>query len=132
MSTPFDYINSISAHQDNQILSGELSPDDYNSFIVNLGLSLHKDTILLANEMNKNPGIPADCQYHYLHTLVSKRKRYAKWPKKHLDKSNEELFKVLKDHYKFSHAKCVEVAMLLSKEQKMEVVAEFTSPKNKK
>ena len=39
---------------------------DYHAFVVNRALSFHYDCVLQANEMNKNPGLPATLQYQYL------------------------------------------------------------------
>lgn len=131
--SPFEYINSITVERDNGILSGKLPPDDYNPFIVNRGLSLYMDTVLLANEMNIRGHIPLENQYHYLHTLVSKRKRWSKWPKKmNLSKLDASLFSVLETHYKYSSDKCLEISRLLTDDQKKEVIAQYEAPQNKK
>lgn len=132
MSTPFDWINSITQDAKNGILDGTLDPKEYNAFIVNRGLSLFPDTLFFAQEMNLRSEIPVEAQYHFLHTLVSKRKRWSKWPKKDLSKLDRELFNVLEDKYRYSTAKCEEISRLLSEEQKKALIAEYAIPENKK
>lgn len=123
--SPFDYINSISSDSKNQIIEGEMPPEEYNAFIINRGLSLYQDTILLAQEMNIRPDIPKASQYHFLHTLVSKRKRWSKWPKKTVEKGNERLFEVLVKHEKYSLDKALDIIKLLSDEEKKIVVHSY-------
>jgi hypothetical protein len=132
MSTPFDFINSVSESSDNQILTGELDPNEYNAFMVNRGLSLHMDTILLADEMNMRPSIPPSCQYHFLHTLVSKRKRWSKWPKKLSGKNDQEVLNTLQKYHKLSLDKSLEMIKFLSEDQKKEIIKEFEIPVNSK
>ena len=132
MSSPFDFINSISSSPDNQIMTGEMDPAEYNAFMVNRGLSLYMDTVLYADEMNMRPNILPALQYHFLHTLIPKRKRWAKWPKKLGGKNDGELIKVLQKHYKYSLDKCLEMVALLSEDQKKEIIKEYEVPVNKK
>ena len=53
---PFEYLKSINESK-KDIMIDDLAEKEYNSFIVNRGLSYFKDTILYANEMNR---------YHHL------------------------------------------------------------------
>lgn len=82
MASPFDYINAITSAPEDPVAKGELDAKDYGPFIVNRGLSLYPDTVLLANEMNKRPEIPKEVQYKFLYGSVSKKRRFSKWPKK--------------------------------------------------
>lgn len=123
-TSPFDYINSISSSRENQILSGELTAEGYNAFIINRGLSLYPDTVLYAQEMNVRPDVPAECQYHFLHEAVTKKKRWSKWPKRSISKDDEKVIDVLRKNYRLSNEKCDEVIKLLTDEQKNELVAE--------
>lgn len=84
MPSPFDLINSISNTKED-ILEDE---KDYNSFIVNRGLSYFPDTILYANEMNTLHWLPNRLKYDYLMGSIRKKKRYSKWAKK---EKNEDL-----------------------------------------
>ena len=62
MTSPFDYINSIS-HTKNDLIKDSEDPTraekDYNAYLVNKGLSYFIDTILFANEMNSHHHLDA-------------------------------------------------------------------------
>lgn len=87
MPSPFDYIHAISSAVEDPVAKGDLDIKDYSPFIVNRGLSLYVDTILLANEMNKRPEIPKEAQYAFLFRSVSKKRRFSKWPKKEAEEA---------------------------------------------
>ena len=57
----------------------------YPAYIVNRCLSYHYDTLIAANEMN---GIifSKNMQYHFLLNIVRKKKRFAKFLRKQLEK----------------------------------------------
>lgn len=129
--SPFDWINSICQDQKNGILEGDLDPKEYNSFIVNRGLSLYPDTVFFAQEMNLRGDIPAESQYHFLHGLVPKKRRFSKWPKLTLSKLDKEFFDVLQDKYKYSLEKCIEISRLLSDDQKKSLIDLYTLPEKK-
>jgi len=50
---PFDYLNSINYSKQDLMVDDD-TEKAYNAFLVNRGLSYFQDTVLLANEMNKN------------------------------------------------------------------------------
>ena len=118
--SPFDYAKSICEKKQNEVLSGTLTPDDYNPFMVNRVLSLYPDTVLLAQEMNTRPSIPKDYQFHFLHGLVDKRKRWAKWPKK--TKEDMELLSAIIEVMKVSEMKAEEIIPVLTDKQKQEII----------
>lgn len=82
--TAFYYLNLI-----NQADQSDIEVDDkvYNQFLVNRGLSLHIDTIALANEMNKYGCVSNQMHFDFLRNTVNPRKRWAKWPKPKSHKS---------------------------------------------
>jgi hypothetical protein len=47
------------------------------AFVVNKCMSGHIDTIMFANEMNMNHGLPTKLQYDFLLNSVRKRKRFS-------------------------------------------------------
>jgi hypothetical protein len=84
---------------------------DYNPWVVNKALSMHYDTVHLANAMNEAHQMPNIAQYLFLKGLVRKYKReYVPWPKK--SKASDETVELLKAYYGYSTEKAVEVAAM--------------------
>ena len=83
---------------------------EYNPFLANRGLSYFLDTIFLANEMNRIPGLGKKLQYDFLRISVRARKRYSKWIK---DESNDRI-EALKTLYGYSHTKAKQAVELIS------------------
>lgn len=107
MSTnPFDYLNAIN-NTKKDILENE---KDYNSFMVNRGLSYFPDTVLYANEMNIHHHLDSKPQFHFLINIVRKRKRFSKWNK--VTESNDIL--AIKEYYGYSNEKARDVLPLLN------------------
>ena len=78
---------------------------DYPAFVVNRALSFHYDCVLQANEMNKNPGLPAMLQYQYLLNTVRGYKRpFRKWEKRETIDDLE----AIKEYYNYSNEKAKE------------------------
>jgi hypothetical protein len=76
--TPFKYVNLINDGDQSDII---VDSSIYNQFIVNRSLSLHLDTLAVANEVNKYPKMDNQMHFDFLRRLVTPRKRWAKWPK---------------------------------------------------
>lgn len=123
-TSPFDFMNSI-YNGDNEVSSGNFDIKDYNAFIINRGLSMNIDTVLLAQEMNIRPLIPNENQYHFLHILTKKKKRWGKWFKKSSDKNDFPLIEILSKEYKFSSKRIDEILNLLNDDQKLEIIKDF-------
>ena len=104
---PFDYVKSINTknHIDHV--------RDYNPFLTNRSLSYHLDTVLLANEMNRYPELPAICQYDFLFHSVRKGKRFSSWYKKE-DVPNLEM---VMEYYNYSESKARAALELLTQDQ---------------
>lgn len=109
---PFDYLNSINYSKQDLMVDDD-TEKAYNAFLVNRGLSYFQDTVLLANEMNKNHHIDHRLQYDFLRGVIRKRKRFSKWAKKD-QVANVE---VIKEYYGYSDAKAESVADLISSDQ---------------
>jgi hypothetical protein len=109
---PFDYLNSINYSKQDLMVDDD-TEKAYNAFLVNRGLSYFQDTVLLANEMNKNHHIDHRLQYDFLRTAIRKRKRFSKWAKKDQVADVE----VVKEFYGYSDAKAESVMDLLSSDQ---------------
>jgi TATA-binding protein-associated factor Taf7 len=109
---PFDFLNSITYNKQDLIVDDE-TEKGYNAFLVNRGLSYFQDTVLLANEMNRNHHLDGKLQYDFLRGIVRKRKRFSKWAKK----EKVEKIDVIKEYYGYSDAKAESVSDLISPEQ---------------
>ena len=87
----------------------------YIPFIINKALSLHRDCILYANEMNKHHQLDKDIQYAYLlNTIRSQYRPRQKWYK---NEPQTEDFKTVKEFFKVSNEKAVDILKLLTSEQ---------------
>ena len=108
---PFDYLNAINMTK-KDIMVDDIAEKDYNSFMVNRGLSYFADTVLYANEMNKHHQIDGRLQFDFFINIIKKKKRWSKWVKPQ-DVENLEL---IKQHYGYSNEKAKSVLELFSNE----------------
>jgi hypothetical protein len=109
--TPFDFINAINLTKKDLFAEDPQASKDYVPFIVNRGLSYFPDTVLYANEMNRNSSIPTDWQFSFLLNSIPKKKRFSKWAKK--DAETED-FRLVKEYYGYSDSKAHEALSVLS------------------
>jgi len=108
--SPFDFLNSINQTKISLMDEDPGCEREYNPFLANRGLSYFLDTIFLANEMNRIPGLGKKLQYDFLRISVRARKRYSKWIK---DESNDRI-EALKTLYGYSHTKAKQAVELIS------------------
>lgn len=108
---PFDFVNSISENK-KYLIEDKTTEKEYSPFLTNRALSMHVDTIRLANEMNLNSHIDNKLQYDFLINTVRKRKRFG-WIKKNKSATIE----LLMEYFNYSYAKAAEAAKVLTKEQ---------------
>lgn len=111
--TPFDFINAINFTKEN-LLQDPQAEKDYNAWLVNKGLSYFPDTVLYANEMNRNWSIDKDLQFNFLLNTIPKKKRFSKWHKKDADTTNLAL---VKEYFGYSSEKANKVLNILSEEE---------------
>jgi len=111
MTTPFDWVKSISETKNNLLLEEDMKT--YNPYIINKSLSYHIDCLLFANEMNIRNFLDKDIQYSFLLNSIRKSRRYSPWEKKEID----ENLKYLKKYYNTSNEKAFQALKLLSKSQ---------------
>ena len=111
--TPFDFINAINLTKKNLFEDPQASKD-YKPFLVNRGLSYFPDTVLYANEMNRNAGIPEDWQFSFFLNTIPKKKRFSKWHKKDAD---SESLTLVKEYFGYSSEKALEALSILSDDQ---------------
>ena len=112
--SPFDFINAINITKKDLFAEDPMAKKDYAPFIINRGLSYFPDTVLYANEMNRNAGIPEDWQFFFLLNSISKKKRFSKWHKK--DAETESL-RLVKEYFGYSDAKANEALSILTEDQ---------------
>ena len=108
--SPFDFLNAINDSK-KDLFTDPQAEKDYNSFIINKGLSFFPDTVLYGNEMNQNLDIPKKWQFDFLKNSIPKKKRFSKWHKK--DDVTDVLNLIMK-HYKYSKKKAFEVLSILT------------------
>lgn len=111
--SPFDFVNAITYNKQD-LFEDPQAEKDYVPFVVNRALSYFPDTVLYANEMNRNNSIPKQWQFEFLKGTISKRKRFSKWAKK--DQAPDALAAV-SEYYKYSSEKAMEAISILSTEQ---------------
>ena len=109
---PFEYLNAINMTK-KDIMVDDIAEKEYNSFMVNRGLSYFSDTVLYANEMNKNHHVDGRLQFDFFINIIRKKKRFSKWFK-HTD---DESIRVIKEYYGYSNEKAKSVLSLLNKNQ---------------
>lgn len=86
----------------------------YSSFMVNKALSFHRDTCLIANEVNKYPNLDSKLKYDFLLNMVRSQKRsYTKWFKR--TESSDLL--AVKEYYGYSDSKAYDALRILNDEQ---------------
>ena len=78
--SPFDFLNEINYGKKN-IMIDDITEKQYNSFMVNRGLSYFKDTVVIANEMNINHHLDNRLQFDFLINIIRRKRRFSKWNK---------------------------------------------------
>jgi len=108
----FDYLNSINDTK-KDIMVDDVSEKVYVPFIINRGLSYFYDTVLLANEMNRNHHLSKRAQFSFFINSIRKKKRFSKWFK---STESEDLM-IVKEYYGYNNAKAQSALAVLSEEQ---------------
>ena len=114
-----DWLNSINMNKKN--LLNEDPTAKYPAYIVNRCMSGHLDTVLYANEMNKNPNLDSNMQYSFLLNSVRKRKRFSPW----LRKDEIRDLDLVKRYYGYSNEKAKQTLSILTKEQLSFIKSKF-------
>ncbi len=120
MTSPFDYVNSITFNKKDMMTGTEnddLAEKSYVPFVVNRALSYFPDTIMYANEVNRNHHLDNKLQYHYLINSIRPKKRFSKWAKKQEDNDLD----AVAQYYGFNRDKAEQALSLLSPEQLQEL-----------
>ena len=109
---PFEYCNAIN-YTKKDIMIDDIAEKAYSPYMVNRQLSYFPDTVLAANEMNRNHHIDNRLQFDFFINIIRKRKRFSKWFKPEQVSDLE----VVKKYYGYSNEKARQVLTLLSTEQ---------------
>ena len=110
--SPFTFLNEINFGK-KDIIIDDITEKQYNSFMVNRGLSYFKDTAVIANEMNINHHLDNRLQFDFLINMIRKKKRFSKWNKPQIIDDLD----VIKEYYGYSNKQAKAVHNLLSSEQ---------------
>ena len=110
--SPFDYLNAINDTKQD-IMIDDVSEKAYAPFIINRGLSYFYDTVLFANEMNRNHHLSKRAQFSFFINSIRKKKRFSKWFKPTL---SEDLM-IVKEYYGYNNAKAQSALAILSPDQ---------------
>ena len=114
--TPFTFLNEIN-YGKKDIMIDDITEKQYNSFMVNRGLSYFRDTVIFANEMNKNHHLENRLQFDFLINIIRKKKRFSKWNK---PETVDDL-DIIKEYYGYSNEKARSAHKLLSPDQLNEI-----------
>jgi len=120
--TPFSFVNEINygkrdLMRDQNGEHSDLLERVYNPYITNRSLSYFHDTVIHANEMNKNHHLDSRLQNMYLINTIRKRKRFSKWIKP----TELEDIEAVKEYYGYSNEKARQVLALLTNERLTEL-----------
>ena len=109
---PFEYANAIN-YTKKDIMIDDIAEKSYNPFMINRQLSYFPDTVLAANEMNRNHHLDNRLQFDFFINIIRKRKRFSKWfkPEQMSD------LDVVKKYYGYSNEKAHQVLTLLTTDQ---------------
>ena len=109
--SPFDIINMVCAEKDLQWSS--VGEKEYNAFLINRGISMFPDTVLLAAEMAIRHTCPVEWQFEFYKTAITpKKKRFAKWHKPEKD----ELIDLIMETYQVTRRKAIAMASLFDED----------------
>jgi len=114
--TPFTFLNEIN-YGKKDIMIDDITEKQYNSFMVNRGLSYFRDTVIYANEMNKHHHLDSRLQFDFLINIIRKKKRFSKWNK---PETVDDL-DIIKEYYGYSNEKARSAHKLLSPDQLSEI-----------
>lgn len=121
--SPFDFINDINFGKKNLLKDDDkgILEKEYNSFIINRGLSYFSDTVLYANEMNLRHELDKRMQNDYLLHSIRSKKRFSKWVKN----KKEERVDLIKQYFNYSNQKAREVLDIITDEEYNQIKQAF-------
>ena len=109
-----EYLNAINFTKQNLMDSEDKEwVKKYPTFIVNKILSGFSDTVMLANEVNRNHFLDKDMQFQFLLNSVRAKKRFS--PFLRADKLKD--IECVKEYYGYNNEKAKSALDILTKEQ---------------
>jgi hypothetical protein len=108
-----DYLYSINQSKKSICTCDADAAKKYPAFVINRCLSSFTDTVLFANEMNKNPHLPNKMQYDFLLNSVKPRKRFSPWTRK----DSIDYLDIVKEYYGYNDDKALQALRILTKNQ---------------
>lgn len=112
-----DYLYSINQSKKNILKEDPIQENNYSPFLINKCFSFHIDSVLYANEMNKNYHIDKKLQYDFYINSLKPRKRYSPWIKK----QSIENIELVQEYYGYSYNKAIESLNILSNDDLKEI-----------
>ena len=119
---PFEFVNAINYTKKN-IMIDDITEKAYAAYMVNRQLSYFPDTVLAANEMNRNHHLDNRLQFDFFINIIRKRKRFSKWYKPETISDLD----AVKKYYGYSNEKARQVLTLLSPEHINELKRKVTT-----
>ena len=119
---PFEYVNAINYTKKN-IMIDDITEKAYAPYMINRQLSYFPDTVLAANEMNRNHHLDNRLQFDFFINIIRKRKRFSKWYKPETISDLD----AVKKYYGYSNEKARQVLTLLSPEHINELKRKVTT-----
>lgn len=113
MSSPFDFVKSITTTKQSLYEIEEMFEKEYNAFIVNRALANSPQTVLFADIINQYQSLPKKLQYDFYMLGVPKQNKYLGWTKKDSSEINEELVKFVCEELNMSIQKAIEIIKLV-------------------
>ena len=108
-----DWLASINQSKINLMDEDPSSKKEYAPYIINKCLSGTIDSLMYANEMNKNHSLDKKLQYDFFINSLRTRKRFSPWVQKDKIKDIE----VVKSYYGYSNEKAKQALSILTQEQ---------------
>ena len=106
-----DWLYTINQSKKNLMDQDPELESSYPSWIINKCLSSFTDTILYANEMNKNSHLPKRLQYDFFINSLRPKRRFSPWSKK----ESVDYLEDIQEYYGYSYTKALDVIRILPK-----------------
>jgi hypothetical protein len=106
---PFDYAHDLITKEN--LDEGTPERKDYKIFLINRTLSYYSDIVLFINELNRYPDTNTQMHFDFVQNAVPKKRRKKKYWAKGKKLENMQ---IVKEYYKYSNQKCLDVLSVLS------------------
>lgn len=115
MTSPFTFLSAITENGQDLLKEDPQNEKEFGKSLwtIRRGLSLHPDTVMYGNEMNRRYHAPLQWQFYFLLNSIPKKKRYSKWPKA----EKEDKLELVMEYYGYSSEKAKQALAILTPEQ---------------